>query len=179
MALRTVAGWHDALGPPADYPELLEPLPEGATIADELPASASFVHLFTRERAVLEVELPRLVAALEKDGVPEKYRDIAPRIQEGTDNLIIETGDRLADIQKGSDTLRIQTGDRNTEIMTGFPDTFGFTGELAARFAPGHELSIGIAYDESDEISRKTKTLKTSPVIEMPSSPVSDRIIAA
>ena len=36
-----------------------------------------------------------------------------------------------------------------------------------------------IEYAESDDTSRKTKTLKTSPVIEMPSSPVSDRMNAA
>lgn len=58
-----------ALGAPADYPELLEPMPDGAGIASELPAAASFVHFFTTERAMLEAELPRLKAALEKDGI--------------------------------------------------------------------------------------------------------------
>ena len=58
-----------AQGAPPDYPELLEPLPEGAEVTAELPASASFVHFFTTERAVLEAELPRLKAALEKDGI--------------------------------------------------------------------------------------------------------------
>ena len=58
-----------ALGAPADYSELLEPIPEGAEVATELPASARFVHFFTTERAVLESELPRLKASLEKDGI--------------------------------------------------------------------------------------------------------------
>ena len=34
------------------------------------------------------------------------------------------------------------------------------------------------AYAESEEISRKTKTLKTSPVIAMPSSPVMHSVSA-
>ncbi len=58
-----------ALGAPIDYLELLDPMPEGVSITDELPASASFVHFFTTERAVLEAELPRLKDALEKDGI--------------------------------------------------------------------------------------------------------------
>ncbi len=67
-----------ALGVPVDYRELLEPIPEGATIdvllpaaggTCELAAAASFVHIFTTERAVLEAELPRLKGALEKDGI--------------------------------------------------------------------------------------------------------------
>ncbi len=58
-----------ALGAPADYAELLDPLPDGATISGELPRSASFLHLFTTERAVLEAKLPRLKEALEKDGI--------------------------------------------------------------------------------------------------------------
>ncbi len=58
-----------AIGAPADYAQLLDPMPEGAEIVGELPASASFVHVFATERAALEAELPRLAAALEKDGI--------------------------------------------------------------------------------------------------------------
>ncbi len=57
-----------ALGAPADYPELLDPIPEGAKIAGELPPSAAFIHFFTTERSALEAELPKLKAALEEDG---------------------------------------------------------------------------------------------------------------
>ena len=58
-----------ALGAPADYPALLDPIPEGATVNDELEVDASFVHFFTTERAVLEAELPRLEDALAPDGI--------------------------------------------------------------------------------------------------------------
>ncbi len=71
-----------ALGAPPNYPELLEPVPEGVEITGELPASVSFVHFFTTERAVLEAELPRLKGALEKDGTlwvswPKKAAKVA------------------------------------------------------------------------------------------------------
>ena len=58
-----------ALGAPADYPALLEPIPEGATVVDELEADAPFIHFFTTERAALEAELPRLNDALASDGM--------------------------------------------------------------------------------------------------------------
>lgn len=58
-----------ALSAPANYAELLDPLPEGASISDALTTSASFLHLFTTERAVLKAELPRLEEALEKDAI--------------------------------------------------------------------------------------------------------------
>lgn len=58
-----------ALGAPADYPELLDPFPEGVAIVGQLPVTASFIHFFTTERAALEAELPRLKVALERDGM--------------------------------------------------------------------------------------------------------------
>ena len=58
-----------ALGAPPDYPALLDPIPEGATVDDELAADAAFVHVFTTERAVLEARLPRLIDALAPDGI--------------------------------------------------------------------------------------------------------------
>ncbi len=58
-----------ALGAPAAYPALLDPIPEGASLTDELPESAIFVHFFTTERAMLESQLPRLKAALEPNGI--------------------------------------------------------------------------------------------------------------
>lgn len=65
------------LGAPANYVELLAPIPDGASIEVCLPAAggtcelpaAAFIHFFTTERAVLEAELPRLKSALEKDGI--------------------------------------------------------------------------------------------------------------
>ena len=58
-----------ALGAPPDFPSLLDPIPEGARIVGQLPASAALIHFFTTERAVLEAELPRLKGALEPDGI--------------------------------------------------------------------------------------------------------------
>lgn len=58
-----------ALGAPGDYPALLDPIPEGASLASELPGSADFIHFFTAERAELEARLPELEAALEPTGV--------------------------------------------------------------------------------------------------------------
>ena len=58
------------LGAPANYSELLEPLPEGAEISDEPGESAAFLHFFTTERVELEGELPRLKELLVKDGNP-------------------------------------------------------------------------------------------------------------
>jgi len=58
-----------AVGAPPDYANLLDPMPEGATLVAELPASAACIHIFTTERRELEAELPRLKAGLAKDGI--------------------------------------------------------------------------------------------------------------
>ncbi len=58
-----------ALGAPNDYQALLDPIPEGAAVVAELPTSATFIHFFHTERAVLEAELPRLKAALIPNGI--------------------------------------------------------------------------------------------------------------
>ncbi|MCG8463018.1 MAG: hypothetical protein MI919_42580 [Holophagales bacterium] len=62
-----------AVDAPDHYPELLAPLPEGAVIRHQLEGgradSAAFVHVFAREHASLEAELPRLVQALARDGI--------------------------------------------------------------------------------------------------------------
>ncbi len=79
-----------APGAPPDYPTLLDPLPEGATLADELEADAAFVHFFTTERAVLEARLPRLQDALAPDGIlwiswPKK----AAKVQTDLDSNVV------------------------------------------------------------------------------------------
>jgi len=71
-----------AHGAPGDYRELLGPIPEGAAVTDDLSPPASFVHLFATERAVVETELPRIKAALAKDGIlwvswPKKAAKVA------------------------------------------------------------------------------------------------------
>ena len=58
-----------ALGAPPNYPALLDPIPEGATLGDELETEAAFIHFFTTERAVLETQLLRLKGALARDGI--------------------------------------------------------------------------------------------------------------
>lgn len=56
---------------PETFAGLLEPLPEGATlqsvVAAELPESVPFVHLFAKDRATLDCDLPVAKAALAKD----------------------------------------------------------------------------------------------------------------
>jgi hypothetical protein len=42
-----------AINPPTDYAELLEGLPDGASLGKRTPAKASFVRLFATERAAL------------------------------------------------------------------------------------------------------------------------------
>ena len=39
-----------AIGAPAHYAALLDPIPEGATLTGELPEAAPFIHFFTTER---------------------------------------------------------------------------------------------------------------------------------
>lgn len=58
-----------ALGAPPDYPALLAPIPDGATLVAELPPSAGFIHFFSTERAALQARLPQLEAALSADGI--------------------------------------------------------------------------------------------------------------
>jgi hypothetical protein len=57
-----------ALGAPAEYPELLGPLPKDVTIQKRLSSSARFVHRFVRTRKELAGEFPRLAAALDDEG---------------------------------------------------------------------------------------------------------------
>jgi hypothetical protein len=54
---------------PKGYRQLLAPLPEGVSFTKELRADAPFVHLFAKERAVLEKELKRLRRLLADTGV--------------------------------------------------------------------------------------------------------------
>ena len=79
-----------ALGAPPDYPALLDPIPEGATVDDELEAHAAFVHFFATERAVLETRLPQLEDALAPDGIlwiswPKK----AAKVQTDLDSNVV------------------------------------------------------------------------------------------
>lgn len=58
-----------AINAPDNYAELLDPLPDGVTITDEVTDDAAFIHLFCANRADLETAFPSLKAALAKDGM--------------------------------------------------------------------------------------------------------------
>lgn len=76
-----------ALNAPAGYRKLLAPLPAGVSFVDKATAGAGFVHLFVRERRVLEKELKRLRKLLDDAGVlwiswPKKSSGVATDITE-------------------------------------------------------------------------------------------------
>ena len=54
---------------PKGYRELLAPVPEGVSFTKEVPADTPFVHLFVKERPILEKELKRLRRLLADTGV--------------------------------------------------------------------------------------------------------------
>ena len=54
---------------PDHYPDLVAPLPDGVVLRKRLATDEGFVHLFARNRAVLDQLLPRAHKALAKDGV--------------------------------------------------------------------------------------------------------------
>lgn len=81
-----------AIGAPADYRALLDPLPEDAEVAAQLDGDAAFVHFFTAERQELEAWLPRLVEALAADGIlwlswPKK----AARVETDLDGNVVRS----------------------------------------------------------------------------------------
>ncbi len=83
-----------ALGAPETYPALLDPIPESASLSDELPESTGFIHFFTTEKAVLEAHLPRLKSALEPNGIlwlswPKKAAKVATDLD---GNVVRELG---------------------------------------------------------------------------------------
>ncbi len=53
---------------PADYADTLGPLPPGLELKRALRGSFDFLHQFVSRRSELEARLPRLKAALAKDG---------------------------------------------------------------------------------------------------------------
>jgi hypothetical protein len=57
------------LNPPENYAQTLGELPENVTVADTLLPGLDFVHFFTTNRAVLEVEFPTLKDAIAQEGM--------------------------------------------------------------------------------------------------------------
>ena len=83
-----------AVDAPANYPQLLQPLPDGAAIAEGVPATVSFLHIFVIWRAVLEEKLAELKPSLARDGMlwiswPKKSAKVETDLNE---NLIREVG---------------------------------------------------------------------------------------
>jgi hypothetical protein len=81
-----------ALGAPADYRKLLQPLPEDVVFEKRLSAATGVVHLFATQAAELRRELPRLRERMPKDAAvwvswPKKA---AKRPTDITENVIRE-----------------------------------------------------------------------------------------
>ncbi len=82
------------LNAPADYATTLGALPDGVTQVDTLADSLDFIHIFSKERAALETEFPRLKAALAPAGMlwvswPKKASKVPTDLSDG---VVRETG---------------------------------------------------------------------------------------
>ncbi len=78
-----------AVSAPANYVDLVAPLPTGARITNRLPRKPVFVHLFTTSRADLEQRLLKLRGSLDPSGViwvswPKKSARVPTDITEDT-----------------------------------------------------------------------------------------------
>jgi hypothetical protein len=56
------------LNPPEGYLAMIGPLPPNAIIEKRLPEQVDFIHYFTKEKAALEKEFPRLAESLSDKG---------------------------------------------------------------------------------------------------------------
>jgi len=75
------------LNPPRGFRATLGKLPAGVRIASRVSGTYPFIHFFTRDRAVLESEIPRLLSALTPDGAlwiswPKKSSGVVTDITE-------------------------------------------------------------------------------------------------
>lgn len=57
------------INPPADYPELIAPIPPGVAFLKRLGRGLDLIHLFTGKRKELERKLPKLMSAIHPDGM--------------------------------------------------------------------------------------------------------------
>ena len=78
-----------AVGAPAEYPSLVAPLPDGATIESRVDGSTAVVHHFATERAGLDVALRSYRALLAPDATvwvswPKKASRVRTDITEDT-----------------------------------------------------------------------------------------------
>lgn len=75
--------------PPADYSELVAPLPDGITLSKRLTGQFDMVHFFTKSRVELAGELPKLMTKLTNGGMvwvswPKKASKVPTDITEDT-----------------------------------------------------------------------------------------------
>jgi hypothetical protein len=82
--VRVVVRW-----PPADYAELLEPVPPGVTFEQKVSKKTDVVHVFTSDRATLAHELETLRDEIRGDAAvwvswPKKASKVATNITEDT-----------------------------------------------------------------------------------------------
>ena len=75
------------LNPPRGFRATLGKLPAGVRVASRVSGTYPFIHFFTRDRAVLENEIPRLLGALTPDGAlwiswPKKSSGVVTDITE-------------------------------------------------------------------------------------------------
>lgn len=91
------------LGAPWPYASVVAPLPPGVTITARLPAHASFIHLFVRDRATLRKLLPRAERALDDQGMlwvswPKQRSGVATDVTEAEVRALALAG-RLVDVK--------------------------------------------------------------------------------
>jgi len=75
------------INPPRGFRATLGPLPAGVTVTSRVSGTYPFMHFFTRDRAVLEKQIPRLLRALTPDGAlwiswPKRSSGVATDITE-------------------------------------------------------------------------------------------------
>ncbi len=74
-------------GAPANYLDLLEPLPSGVTISSRISSRVDIWHIFTRSYRELDSKLPTLMSAIHPDGAvwvswPKKSSGVPSTITE-------------------------------------------------------------------------------------------------
>ena len=77
------------LGEPADYLDLVDPLPPGIVVSGRISADIDVVHFFTKSAAELEDRLPRLMGMIRQDGMiwvswPKKSSGVVTDVTEDT-----------------------------------------------------------------------------------------------
>ena len=74
---------------PANYLELVKPAPENIQISKSIRKGVDIFHFFTRSSSELKAELPKLISAINQNGMiwiswPEKSSGVASTVTEDT-----------------------------------------------------------------------------------------------